>query len=282
MFYHFTIYTFVRHTHSHFLFSFHSVQSFKTAQVVPRDAKKILETMVTEIESMFKSKISAVQRIMDAAENAAMTHDKEKCDEQFTFYDSKEMLEPFDPTTTVAPKKFDDRSLDPPNVTIPRIRLNRNRNFYNTPVNTSLSSVHVPTNVYGRGNVTHQLRLILINCFYYHHFHRFLLYPLRVCVCILFSACDVVKDIQWSQELDSIFISNYQKDPTLSWQFFGSSLGFMRQFPGNFNDQCYKSLNEITNICSRISSIFAFFSNKNHNRYVFVFLYVNLFAWFSV
>lgn len=126
-------------------------QSFKTAQVVPRDAKKILETMVTEIESMFKSKISAVQRIMDAAENAAMTHDKEKCDEQFTFYDSKEMLEPFDPTTTVAPKKFDDRSLDPPNVTIPRIRLTRNRNFYNTPVNTSLSSVHVPTNVYGRG-----------------------------------------------------------------------------------------------------------------------------------
>lgn len=49
---------------------------------------------------------------------------------------------------------------------------------------------------------------------------------------ILFSACDVIKDIQWSQELDSIFVSNYQKDPTLSWQFFGSSLGFMRQFPG--------------------------------------------------
>lgn len=50
-----------------------------------------------------------------------------------------------------------------------------------------------------------------------------------------FLACDVVKDIQWSQELDSIFISNYQKDPTLSWQFFGSSLGFMRQFPGISN-----------------------------------------------
>lgn len=46
------------------------------------------------------------------------------------------------------------------------------------------------------------------------------------------AACDVIKDIQWSQELDSIFISNYQKDPTLSWQFFGSSTGFMRQFPG--------------------------------------------------
>lgn len=130
------------------------VQSFKPAQVVPRDGKKILETMVTEIESMFKSKISAVQRIMDAAENAAMTHDKEKCDEHFTYYDSKEMLQPFEPTTTVAPKKFDDRSLDPPNVTIPRISLKENQNFYNTAVNTSLSSVHVPTNVYGRGKFT--------------------------------------------------------------------------------------------------------------------------------
>lgn len=46
------------------------------------------------------------------------------------------------------------------------------------------------------------------------------------------TACDVIKDIQWSQKLDSIFKDNYQKDPTLSWQFFGSSTGFMRQFPG--------------------------------------------------
>lgn len=126
-------------------------QSFKTAQVVPTDGKKILENMVTEIESMFKSKISAVQRIMDAAENAAQSHDKEKCDEEFSYYDAKEMLEPNEATTTVAPKKFDDRSLDPPNVTIPRIRLQKNRNFYNIPVNITLSSVHVPTNVYGRG-----------------------------------------------------------------------------------------------------------------------------------
>lgn len=119
---------------------------------MPRDGKKILENMVIEIESMFKSKISAVRRIMDFAENAAQSHDKEKCDEEYPYYDAKEMLEPLDPTTTPAPKKFDDRSLDPPNVTISRIRLHKNRNFYDIPVNTSLSSVHVPTNVYGRGN----------------------------------------------------------------------------------------------------------------------------------
>lgn len=176
--------------------------------------------MVTEIESMFKSKISAVQRIVDAAENAAMSHDKEKCDEEFTYYDSKEMLEPFDPTTTVAPKKFDDRSLDPPNVTIPRIKLHKNRNFYNIPVNTSLSSVHVPTNVYGRG--TFQCQSIEPNPLHHDIF----------AFCFFLAACDVIKDIQWSQKLDSIFKDNYRKDPTLSFQFFGSSTGFMRQFPG--------------------------------------------------
>ncbi|XP_031633434.1 voltage-dependent calcium channel subunit alpha-2/delta-3 isoform X3 [Contarinia nasturtii] len=171
-------------------------ESFKNAQVVPRDGKKILETMATELESMIKSKTSAVQRIVDAAENAAQSHDEEGCDEKFFYYDAKEMLAPGDTTTTAAPKKFDDRSLEPPNVTIARIVLSPNRNFYNTPVNLSLSSVHVPTNVYGR-------------------------------------ACDVIKDIQWSQQLDSIFKDNYQKDPTLSFQFFGGSNGFMRQFPAS-------------------------------------------------
>lgn len=94
-----------------------------------------------------------VQRIMDAAENAAMSHDKEKCDEYFPYYDAKEMLQPNESAATVPPKKFDDRSLDPPNVTMPGIELRENRNFYNTPVNISLSSVHVPTNVYGRGTL---------------------------------------------------------------------------------------------------------------------------------
>lgn len=46
------------------------------------------------------------------------------------------------------------------------------------------------------------------------------------------SACSVIEDIQWSEKLDIIFLDNYQKDPTLSWQFFGSTTGFMRQFPG--------------------------------------------------
>lgn len=38
--------------------------------------------------------------------------------------------------------------------------------------------------------------------------------------------------IQWSEHLDPLFINNYEGDPSLSWQFFGSSQGFLRRYPG--------------------------------------------------
>ena len=38
--------------------------------------------------------------------------------------------------------------------------------------------------------------------------------------------------IRWSEALERIYISNYELDPTLTWQYFGSSTGFLRQYPG--------------------------------------------------
>jgi VWA N-terminal. len=38
--------------------------------------------------------------------------------------------------------------------------------------------------------------------------------------------------IKWSEALDDIFIQNYFSDPALSFQYFGSSLGVMRSYPG--------------------------------------------------
>ncbi|XP_015587813.1 voltage-dependent calcium channel subunit alpha-2/delta-3 isoform X2 [Cephus cinctus] len=61
-------------------------------------------------------------------------------------------------------------------------------------VNQSMSAVHVPTNVYDRAD-------------------------------------NVLRAIKWSEELDKTFIHNYEQDPSLSWQYFGSATGFMRQYP---------------------------------------------------
>lgn len=35
-----------------------------------------------------------------------------------------------------------------------------------------------------------------------------------------------------SEALNPVFVENFQRDPTLTWQYFGSSAGFFRIFPG--------------------------------------------------
>lgn len=37
--------------------------------------------------------------------------------------------------------------------------------------------------------------------------------------------------ISWSEILDEVFRQNYNSDPALSWQYFGSNLGIMRHYP---------------------------------------------------
>lgn len=61
-------------------------------------------------------------------------------------------------------------------------------------VNLSYSNFHVPTNVYQQ-------------------------------------AMNVVQAISWAEKLNTTFINNYDVDPSLSWQYFGSATGFMTQYP---------------------------------------------------
>lgn len=35
-----------------------------------------------------------------------------------------------------------------------------------------------------------------------------------------------------SEALNPIFVDNFERDPTLTWQYFGSSTGFFRLYPG--------------------------------------------------
>ncbi|XP_064542057.1 voltage-dependent calcium channel subunit alpha-2/delta-3 isoform X1 [Drosophila montana] len=72
--------------------------------------------------------------------------------------------------------------------------LNPDTHFYNISVDTEHSSVHVPSNVWDR-------------------------------------APHVLKTIQWSEQLDEVFRQNYQSDPALSWQYFGSDTGILRHYP---------------------------------------------------
>ncbi|KAL4716978.1 hypothetical protein ACJJTC_012789 [Scirpophaga incertulas] len=42
---------------------------------------------------------------------------------------------------------------------------------------------------------------------------------------------EVQNQIAWSEHLDPLFVNNYDIDPTLSWQYYASSTGFMRRYP---------------------------------------------------
>nr|XP_019934174.1 PREDICTED: voltage-dependent calcium channel subunit alpha-2/delta-4 [Paralichthys olivaceus] len=73
--------------------------------------------------------------------------------------------------------------------------LEENEHFNNLQVNTQQSDIQVPTNVYNKDP-------------------------------------NILNAIYNSEALNDVFISNFQKDPTLTWQYFGSSTGFFRIYPG--------------------------------------------------
>ncbi|KAK1799584.1 hypothetical protein P4O66_000465 [Electrophorus voltai] len=74
--------------------------------------------------------------------------------------------------------------------------LEPNDHFSNLSVNLSLSVVQVPTNMYNKDP-------------------------------------DIVNGVYWSEALNKIFVDNFEKDPSLIWQYFGSAKGFFRQYPGD-------------------------------------------------
>jgi hypothetical protein len=63
-------------------------------------------------------------------------------------------------------------------------------------------------------------------------------------------AHEILRVINWTQDLDRIFKSNYEQDPSLSWQYFGSSSGIMRQYPGVY--RCFAVLCHISLILYNI------------------------------
>lgn len=50
----------------------------------------------------------------------------------------------------------------------------------------------------------------------------------------LFSPTDpaILNGVYMSEALNPIFVDNFERDPTLTWQYFGSSTGFFRLYPG--------------------------------------------------
>jgi voltage-dependent calcium channel alpha-2/delta-3 len=170
------------------------------------DGLTMVRKMAIEVQIMMQHKIDAIKRIMELAENIALDHkyDKDRGERlkegRYTYYNAKKL--------NVLPEgeeeganeyerylsQYRDQNDEYWAPGYSRMVLTANKHFSGIPVNISYSSVHVPTNVYD-------------------------------------GEPKVINAIDWSKKLDDTFKDNYQRDPSLSWQFFGSSTGFLRQYP---------------------------------------------------
>merc|ERR1711892_1333528 len=170
------------------------------------DGFDMVKRMAAEVQVMMQHKIDAIKRIMELAENIALDHkyDKDRGERlkegRYTYYNAKKLnvLSEDDEGGGDEFGRFLSQYRDPgdefysPGYS--RMALTANKHFSGIPVNTSYSSVHVPTNVFD-------------------------------------GEPKVINAIDWSRKLDDTFKDNYQRDPSLSWQYFGSSTGFLRQYP---------------------------------------------------
>jgi len=170
------------------------------------DGFDMVKRMAAEVQVMMQHKIDAIKRIMELAENIALDHkyDKDRGERlkegRYTYYNAKKLnvLGDDDEGGGDEFSRFLSQYRDPGDLFYApgysRMSLTANKHFSGIPVNTSFSSVHVPTNVFD-------------------------------------GEPKVINAIDWSRKLDDTFKDNYQRDPSLSWQYFGSSTGFLRQYP---------------------------------------------------
>ncbi|XP_033723219.1 voltage-dependent calcium channel subunit alpha-2/delta-4 [Tursiops truncatus] len=144
------------------------------------DGLELVRKFSEDMETMLRRKVAAVQNLVEAAEEADLNHEFNES-LVFNYYNSVLINE------KDAGGAYVELGAE--------FVLEANAHFSNLLVNTSLSSVQLPTNVYNKDP-------------------------------------DILNGIYMSEALNPVFVENFQRDPTLTWQYFGSSTGFFRIYPG--------------------------------------------------
>ncbi|XP_047431282.1 voltage-dependent calcium channel subunit alpha-2/delta-4 isoform X2 [Mugil cephalus] len=144
------------------------------------NGEDLVKKFAEEMEQMLGRKMKSVKRLAEAAEDADLYHEYNETME-FEYYNSI-LINTVDEDGNQVPLGGE-------------FALEENEHFNKLPVNTQLSNIQVPTNVYNRDP-------------------------------------DILNGAYMSEALNEVFIDNFQKDPTLTWQYFGSAAGFFRLYPG--------------------------------------------------
>lgn len=169
------------------------------ASVKKKDGKQILESSLRSVSTMLTRKINAVKCIHATAEKLAKEFNYiKKADEhtQFEYCSAKYSNFNYEDPNEAPPASENERPKFAKNTThYMNVTLTKDSHFYDINVNTNTSCVHVPTNIF-------------------------------------YKESKALNSILWSKGLNEIFKKNYQSDPSLAWQYFGSSHGILRFYPG--------------------------------------------------
>uniref|UniRef100_A0AAX7UCY9 VWFA domain-containing protein n=1 Tax=Astatotilapia calliptera TaxID=8154 RepID=A0AAX7UCY9_ASTCA len=149
-------------------------------KIVEVDGQDLVKDYSDEIERMLGSKMKSVMRLAESAEDSDLYHEF-NATLKFDYYNSMMI------NTADEDGNYVDLGGEFP--------LEENEHFNKLPVNTQMSNIQVPTNVYNKDP-------------------------------------NILNAIYNTEALNDVFIGNFQKDPTLTWQYFGSSTGFFRIYPG--------------------------------------------------
>ncbi|KAL0134742.1 hypothetical protein PUN28_001483 [Cardiocondyla obscurior] len=156
-------------------------------RVENKSGEDLVNIISENVGRMLRRKMDAVTCIRLAAEEAAENWDPSFADGNFSYISSK-------CSSVIGHDSAKKESCKRDGNVYRDMELISDSHFYNIPVNTSYSSVHIPTDVY---DLTE----------------------------------DVIRDISKTEPLDDMFRQNYESDPALSWQYFGSVTGVLRQYP---------------------------------------------------
>ncbi|XP_055973742.1 voltage-dependent calcium channel subunit alpha-2/delta-4 [Sorex fumeus] len=149
-------------------------------QIQEVDGPGLVRKFSEDMEAMLLRKVEAIQSLVEAAEEADLKHEFNES-LVFDYYNSVLINERDEEGNFM--ELGAEFILEP------------NAHFSNQLVNTSLSNVQLPTNVYNKDP-------------------------------------DILNGVYMSEALNPVFVENFQRDPTLTWQYFGSSTGFFRIYPG--------------------------------------------------
>uniref|UniRef100_A0A8C3UR54 Calcium voltage-gated channel auxiliary subunit alpha2delta 4 n=1 Tax=Catharus ustulatus TaxID=91951 RepID=A0A8C3UR54_CATUS len=154
-----------------------------TLKIKEVDGLELVKKFSEQMESMLRRKVEAVERLVEAAEDADLNHEYNSSLE-FDYYNSLLINDKDENDNYV--ELGDEFILEP------------NEHFNNLLVNTTYSDIQLPTNVYNKDPA-------------------------------------ILNGVYMSEALNPIFVDNFERDPTLTWQYFGSSTGFFRLYPGKKN-----------------------------------------------